>query len=81
MSSTMLIFCAICFIALTVCITAWPPSPASLLAFVAMLSVTLALSLFCEIEADIRSIDAVVSSTDEACSLADCDSDCAVALT
>ena len=81
MSSTIEILAAICFIALTVCVTAWPPSPASLLALVAMPSVTRALSLFCEIEADISSIEAVVSSTDDACSLADCDSDCAVALT
>jgi hypothetical protein len=41
-----------------------PPSPASLLALVAMPSVTRALSLFCVIEADISSIDAVVSSTE-----------------
>jgi hypothetical protein len=60
----MLIFCAICFIAATVCVTASPPSPASLLALVAMPSVTLALSLFCVIDADIMSIDAVVCSTD-----------------
>ena len=65
MSSTMLILAAICFIAATVCVTASPPSPASLLALVAMPSVTLALSLFCVIEADIVSIDAVVSSTDD----------------
>jgi hypothetical protein len=52
-----------------------------LLALVAMLLVTLALSLFCVIEADITSIDAVVSSTLEACSLAACDRLCAVALT
>ena len=81
MSSTMLIFAAICFMAVTVWLTAWPPSPASLLALVAMPSVTLALSLFWVIEADIMSIEDVVSSTDEACSLAACDSDCAVALT
>ena len=81
MSSTMEILAAICFIAATVCVTAEPPSPASLLALVAMPSVTRALSLFCEIDADIRSIDAVVSSTELACSLADCDRLCAVALT
>jgi hypothetical protein len=77
MSSTMLILAAICFIAATVCVTASPPSPASGLALVAMPSVTLALSLFCVIEADIMSIEAVVSSTDEACSLAACDRLCA----
>ncbi len=67
--------------ACTVCVTAAPPSPASLLALVAMPSVTLALSLFWVIEADIVSIEAVVSSTDAACSLAACDRLCAVALT
>ena len=81
MSSTMLIFCAICFIAVTVWDTAPPPSTASLLALAAMLSVTRALSLFCVIEADMVSIDAVVSSTEEACSLAACERLCAVALT
>ncbi len=58
-----------------------PPSPASLLAWVAMVSVTLALSLICEINALIRSIEAVVSSTPEACSLARWLRLCAVALT
>jgi hypothetical protein len=41
----------------------------------------LALSLFCVIDAAIMSIDAVVCSTPEACSLAACDRLCAVALT
>jgi hypothetical protein len=72
---------AICFIAPTVCVTASPPSAASWLALVAMPSVTLALSLFCVIEADIMSIDAVVSFHRAACSLAACDRLCAVALT
>ena len=45
-----------------------------------MRSVTLALSVFCEIDAVICSIDALVSSTPAACSLDACDSDCAVAL-
>ena len=46
-----------------------------------MPSVTLAFSVFCEIDAVICSSDALVSSTPAACSLAACDSDCAVALT
>ena len=75
------IFCAICFIAATVARTASPPSLASLAALVAMPSVTLAFSVFCEIEAVICSMEALVSSTPAACSLAACDSDCAVALT
>ncbi len=75
------IFCAICFIATTVALTASPPSLASLAAFVAIPSVTFAFSVFCEIDAVICSIDALVSSTPAACSLAACDNDCAVALT
>ncbi len=81
MSSMMPIFCAICFIATTVARTASPPSVASAAALVAMPSVTFAFSVFCEIEAVICSIEALVSSTPAACSLAACDSDCAVALT
>ena len=45
------IFCAICFIATTVALTASPPSLASLAALVAMPSTTLAFSVFCEIDA------------------------------
>ncbi len=75
------ILAAICFMATTVWLTAEPPSVASLLALVAMPSVTLALSLVWLIEADITSIEAVVCSTLAACSLAACDRDWAVALT
>ncbi len=46
-----------------------------------MLSVIFALSVFCAIEADICSTEAVVSSTLAACSLAAWLSDCEVALT
>jgi hypothetical protein len=46
-----------------------------------MPSVTLAFSVFCEIDAVICSTEALVSSVPAACSLAACDSDCAVALT
>jgi len=46
-----------------------------------MPSVTRAFSVFWEIDAVICSIEALVSSTPAACSLDDCDSDCAVALT
>ncbi len=81
MSSMMRIFNAICFIAATVARTASPPSLASVAAFVAMPSVTFEFSVFCEIEAVICSMAALVSSTLAACSLDACDSDCAVALT
>jgi hypothetical protein len=70
MSSTMLILVAICFIAATVCPTAPPPSTASLLVLVAIPSVTLALSEFWLMLADITSICDDVSSTLAACSLA-----------
>ena len=62
-------------------LTASPPSPASLAALLAMPSVTLAFSVFCEMDAVICSTEALVSSTPAACSLAAWDSDCAVALT
>ena len=62
----------------TVSATASPPSLPSFEACAAMPLVTRALSLFWVIEADIASIEEVVSSTEAACSLADCDSDCAV---
>ena len=58
-----------------------PPSTASLEVFLAIPSVTLALSLFWPIDPDIASMLAVVCSTLAACSLAACDRDCAVALT
>ncbi|MCW0438619.1 hypothetical protein NB723_003583 [Xanthomonas sacchari] len=77
----MLIFCAICFIACTVARTDSPPSSAWLEALLAMPSVILAFSVFCEIEAVICSSEALVSSTPAACSLAAWLSDCAVALT
>ena len=72
---------AICFIAARVCSTAWPPSIASFAALPAMPSVTLALSVFCAIEAVICSTEALVSSTLAACSLEAWLMDCAVALT
>jgi hypothetical protein len=77
----MLIFLAICCIAATVDLTASPPSCASTAALLAMPSVTLAFSVFCAIEAVICSTEALVCSVPAACSLAACDSDCAVALT
>jgi hypothetical protein len=67
--------------AATVSFTAAPPSVASCAALVAMPSVTFAFSVFCEIDAVICSMEALVSSTPAACSLDACDSDCAVALT
>ncbi len=82
MSSMMLIFCAICFIAATVALHGRRrPRPASRAALVAMLSVTLAFSVFCAMDAVICSMEALVSSTPAACSLAACDSVCAVELT
>ncbi len=81
MSSMMPIFCAICFIAWVVATTASPPSTVSLAAWVAMPSVIRAFSVFWLIDAVICSSEALVSSTPAACSLAACDSDCAVALT
>ncbi|OYO29074.1 hypothetical protein CD932_18330, partial [Janthinobacterium sp. PC23-8] len=62
MSSMMPILRAICFIAATVALTASPPSAASCAARVAMPSVTLAFSVFCEIDAVICSIEALVST-------------------
>jgi hypothetical protein len=79
MSSMIPILPAIDFMASTVSFTAVPPCVASTELLVAMLSVTLAFSVFCVILAVICSIEAVVSSTDAACSLEDCDKDCAVA--
>lgn len=58
-----------------------PPSVASVAAFKAIASVTLALSMFCAIEAVICSIEALICSTPATCSLKACYSDCAVALT
>ena len=81
MSSMMPIFLAICFMAVTVASTEVPPSAASCAALLAMASVTLAFSVFCAIDEVICSIEALVSSTPAACSLAACESDCAVALT
>ena len=75
------ILLAMLFMSSTVLLTASPPSAASFADFDAMPSVTLAFSVFCEIDAVICSIDAVVSSTDAACSEEDCESDCAVAET
>ncbi|KFB66326.1 MAG: hypothetical protein CAPSK01_004374 [Candidatus Accumulibacter vicinus] len=69
------ILSAMLFIASTVLPTASPPSLASWAALTAMPSVTLAFSVFWTIEALICSMLAVVSSTDAACSLDDCDSD------
>ena len=68
-------------IATTVWLTACPPSVASRLALVAMPSVIFAFSLFCETDEAMLSMDALVCSTLAACSLAACESDCAVALT
>jgi hypothetical protein len=79
MSSMMPIFLAICFIAATVSVTAWPPSAAFLVPSADMVSATLAFSVFCLIDAEICSMEADVSSTLAACSLDACDSDCAVA--
>ncbi|KFB69828.1 MAG: hypothetical protein CAPSK01_000541 [Candidatus Accumulibacter vicinus] len=73
------ILSAMVFIASTVRPTASPPSTAWRAAVEAMPSVTLAFSVFCTIEALICSMLAVVSSTDAACSLDDCDKDWAVA--
>ncbi|MCW0454733.1 hypothetical protein NB721_003819 [Xanthomonas sacchari] len=75
------IFCAICFIAWVDASTASPPSTASLAACADMPSVTLALSVFCAMDAVICSSEALVSSTPAACSVAAWLSDCAVALT
>ena len=66
------------FIASAVCETAWPPCMASLAAWVAMPSVTVALSAFCLTEALICCSAAVVSSTPAACCEADWASDCEV---
>ncbi len=66
----MAIFWAICFMAPTVSLTAWPPSTVSLAVRVAMSPVTLAFSLFWAMEALISSTEALVSSTLAACSLA-----------
>jgi hypothetical protein len=76
-----LLFWAICFIAVTVFLTAAPPSAASPAAFVAIVSVILARSLFCAIEAVICSIEALVSSAPAACSVAAWDKLCDVVLT
>ncbi|KFB73706.1 MAG: hypothetical protein AW09_001033 [Candidatus Accumulibacter phosphatis] len=65
-------------IASTVLATASPPSTACREAVAAMPSVTLAFSVFCMIEALICSMQAVLSSTEAACSLEDCESDWAV---
>ena len=54
------------------------PTTATLDALPAMPSVTLALSVFCLIEADICSTEAEVSSTLAACSLEACERLCAV---
>jgi hypothetical protein len=81
MSSMMPILSAMLFIASTVLPTASPPSTACRAAVDAMPSVTLAFSVFCRIEALICSMLEVVSSTEAACSLDDCDSDWAVAET
>jgi hypothetical protein len=56
------------FMASTVSLTALPPCSASLEDLVAMLSVTLAFSVFCMMLAVICSMLAVVSSTEAACS-------------
>ncbi len=72
---------AICFMASTVSLTASPPSTASLAALLAMPSVTWALSVFWLMLALICSMEALVSSMLEACSLLDWLMDWAVALT
>jgi hypothetical protein len=81
MSSMMPIRLAICFMASTVSLTASPPSTASLAALLAMPSVTWALSVFWLMLALICSMEALVSSMLEACSLLDWLMDWAVALT
>ncbi len=78
MSSMMPILLAMDFMASTVSFTAVPPWVASTDDLDAMLSVTLAFSVFWVMLAVICSIDAVVSSTEAACSEDDCDRDCAV---
>ncbi len=75
MSSMMPIFWAICFIATTVLLTASPPSLASFAALLAIESVIFAFSVFCVIDEVICSIDVLVSSTLDACSLVACDND------
>ena len=65
-------------IAATVSVTARPPSAALLVPSADMPSATLALSVFCLIDADICSTAAEVSSTLDACSVDACDRDCAV---
>ncbi len=72
---------AICFMAAAVALTTSPPRAASCAAWVAIPSVSLAFSAFWAMEAVICSIEALVSSTPAACSLAACDSDWAVAVT
>src|SRR5471032_2207330 len=81
MSSMMPIFLAISRIAATVERTAAPPSAACCDDFPAMPSVTLAFSVFCEIDAVICSMAALDSSAAAACWLAPWASACAVALT
>ncbi|OIQ70468.1 hypothetical protein GALL_479180 [mine drainage metagenome] len=69
---------AIDCMAATVCCTAAPPSRACEAACCAMASVRRALSAFCLIEAVACSSVAEVSSTEAACSEADCDRLCEV---
>ena len=64
----------------TALFTASPDACASFEDWPAIFSVWLAFSAFCLMLADISSIDAEASSVEEACSLAPCAMDCAVAL-
>jgi len=72
-SSMIMIFSAICFIASTACSTALPPASAPSADFRAIDSVFCAFSAFCFMFALICSMEADISSTDAACSVAPCE--------